>query len=243
MTDGTTLGLPARVRAALFDLDGVLTRTAVVHEAAWKDAFDAVLAQHPGQQLFSHEDYLRYVDGKPRESGVRDFFTSRGITLPEGSPDDPADVPSVAGVAHRKNEALLARLRRDGVDVYDGSTRNQKACVDAGIRRAVVSSSANTTEVLAAAGLTPYVEAQVDGLVAKREGLPGKPAPDTFLRAAEQLGLAPEDCAVFEDALAGVAAGKAGGFGLVVGVDRVGQADQLRAEGADVVVQDLEELL
>ncbi len=242
-SQGTRLGLPAAVRAALFDLDGVLTRTAVVHEAAWKDAFDAVLARYPGQQPFSHLDYLRYVDGKPREAGVRDFFRSRDIELPEGSPDDPVDTPSIAGVADRKNEALLTRLRADGVEVYDGSARYLQACADAGIRRAVVSSSANTHEVLEAAGLTPLVETEVDGLVAKREGLPGKPAPDTFLAAARELGLAPEACAVFEDALAGVAAGRAGGFGLVVGVDRVGQADQLRAHGADVVVSDLEELL
>jgi len=237
------LGLPPAVRGALFDLDGVLTRTAVVHEAAWKDAFDALLQGFPGQAPFTHLDYLRYVDGKPREAGVRDFLASRALHLPEGSPDDPADVPSVAGVAHRKNEALLAHLRRDGVEVYDGSARYLRACVDAGIRRAVVSSSANTHEVLEAAGLMPLVETEVDGIVAKQQGLAGKPAPDTFLRAAEELGLPPEDCAVFEDALAGVAAGRAGGFGLVVGVDRVGQADQLRAHGADVVVTDLGELL
>jgi beta-phosphoglucomutase family hydrolase len=237
------LGLPPAVRGALFDLDGVLTRTAVVHEAAWKDAFDAVLSGLADQEPFSHLDYLRFVDGKPREAGVRDFFTSRGVTLPEGSPDDPADVPSVQGVAHRKNEALLEHLRRDGVEVYDGSVRYLHACADAGIRRAVVSSSANTTEVLEAAGLMPLVEAQVDGLIAKDQGLPGKPAPDTFLKAAAELGLPPEDCAVFEDALAGVAAGRAGGFGLVVGVDRVGQAEQLTAHGADVVVTDLGELL
>jgi beta-phosphoglucomutase family hydrolase len=237
------LGLPQVVRGVLFDLDGVLTRTATVHEAAWKDAFDAVLARFDGQPPFTHQDYLNHVDGKPREAGVRDFLASRGLQLPEGSPDDPADVPSVQGVAHRKNEELLAHLRRDGVEVYDGSARYLRACADAGIRRAVVSSSANTSEVLDAAGLTHLVESQVDGNVAKAQGLAGKPAPDTFLLAARELGLEPGACAVFEDALAGVAAGRAGGFALVVGVDRVGQADQLREEGADVVVTDLGELL
>ncbi|MEU7956354.1 beta-phosphoglucomutase family hydrolase [Micromonospora humida] len=243
------LGLPAHVTACLFDLDGVLTQTAKVHNAAWKQTFDDLLRRHaeaagePFRPFDPGPDYHRYVDGKPRADGVRSFLASRGITLPEGSPDDPPDAETVNGVGNRKNVVLLDRIHHDGVQAYPGSVTYLKAAEQAGLRRAVVSASANCRDVVAAAGLEPLLEVRVDGLVARAEGLRGKPHPDTFLAAAELLGVAPADAAVFEDALAGVAAGRAGGFGHVIGVDRVGQADELRAHGADVVVTDLAELL
>ncbi|MFJ6198748.1 beta-phosphoglucomutase family hydrolase [Micromonospora sp. NPDC092111] len=243
------LGLPAHVTACLFDLDGVLTQTAKVHNAAWKQTFDDFLRRHatatgePFRPFDPGPDYNRYVDGRPRADGVRSFLASRGITLPEGNPDDPPEADTVNGVGNRKNVVLLDRIRHDGVEVYPGSVRYLRAAEQAGLRRAVVSASANCRAVVAAAGLEPLLEARVDGLVARAEGLRGKPHPDTFLAGAELLGVAPADAAVFEDALAGVAAGRAGGFGHVVGVDRVGQAAELRAHGADVVVADLAELL
>jgi beta-phosphoglucomutase family hydrolase len=243
-----TLGLPDGVTACLFDLDGVLTDTASVHMAAWKDMFDAFLqarAEHAGQPFheFTSRDYELYVDGKPRLDGVRDFLTSRGITLPEGSPDDPADASTVSGLGNRKNAEVQHRIRTVGVTVYEGSRRYLQAAQDAGLRRAVVSSSANTAEVLSVTGLDAYVELRVDGVTIRDEHLKGKPAPDTFLAAAQRLGMTAAQCAVFEDALAGVEAGRAGDFGYVVGVDRVGQADGLRAHGADVVVTDLAQLI
>ncbi|MFC0507718.1 beta-phosphoglucomutase family hydrolase [Micromonospora costi] len=243
------LGLPAHVIACLFDLDGVLTQTARVHNAAWTETFDAYLRQHaaatgqPYRPFDPGPDYNRYVDGRPRADGVRTFLASRGIVLPEGSPDDPPDAETVNGVGNRKNVLLLERLRTQGVDVYPGSVAYLKAAAAAGLRRAVVTASANGREVVAAAGLEPLIEARVDGLVARAEGLRGKPNPDTFLAGARLLGVDPSQAAVFEDALSGVAAGRAGAFGYVVGVDRVGQADELRASGADVVVRDLAELL
>ncbi|MFI9643281.1 HAD family hydrolase [Micromonospora sp. NPDC051925] len=243
------LGLPGHVTACLFDLDGVLTQTARVHNAAWKQTFDDLLRRHaeasgvPFRPFDPGPDYHRYVDGKPRADGVRSFLASRGITLPEGSPDDPPGADTVNGVGNRKNVVLLDRIHHDGVEAYPGSVAYLKAAEQAGLRRAVVSASANCRDVVAAAGLEPLLEVRVDGLVARAEGLRGKPHPDTFLAAAELLGVAPADAAVFEDALAGVAAGRAGDFGHVVGVDRAGQADELRAHGADVVVTDLAELL
>ena len=236
------LGLPDGIGACLFDLDGVLTQTATVHRAAWREVFDQVLARHD-QPPFTDADYLKYVDGKQRRDGVRDFLASRGITLPEGSPDDPPGADTVAGVGNRKNVLLLDRLARDGVDVIPGAAAYLSAVRDAGIRTAVVTSSANGAEVIRAAGLEHLVEQRVDGLVAQREGLPGKPRPDTFLAAARKLGVEPPAAAVFEDALAGVAAGRAGGFGYVVGVDRGDHADALREAGANVVVTDLSDLL
>jgi beta-phosphoglucomutase family hydrolase len=233
----------------LFDLDGVLTQTAKVHAAAWKEMFDEYLrarAERRGEELVRFDavrDYDDYVDGKPREDGVRSFLESRGIELPEGSPDDPPTAETIAGLGNRKNELVLARLRKNGVETYDGSVRYVRAARDAGLRTGVVSSSKNTREVLDAAGLTDLFETRVDGVVAEQEHLDGKPAPDTFLAAAQKLGVPAADAAVFEDAQAGVAAGRAGGFGLVVGVDRTGQADALREHGADVVVSDLSELL
>ncbi|MFJ8579258.1 HAD family hydrolase [Micromonospora sp. NPDC093277] len=243
------LGLPAHVTACLFDLDGVLTQTAKVHNAAWTETFNAFLAAHaaatgePFRPFDPGPDYNRYVDGKPRADGVRSFLASRGISLPEGTPDDPPEAETVNGVGNRKNVVLLKRLRDDGVEVYQGSVRYLEAAAHAGLRRAVVSASANAQAVVEAAGLDRLLEARVDGLVARERGLRGKPYPDTFLAGAQLLGVAPAQAAVFEDALSGVAAGKAGDFGYVVGVDRVGQADDLRAHGADVVVTDLAELM
>jgi beta-phosphoglucomutase family hydrolase len=242
------LGLPDGVTTCLFDLDGVLTDTASVHMAAWKDMFDDYLRARAGTAgdgfaPFTARDYEQYVDGKPRLDGVRDFLASRGITLPEGSPDDPPDAQTVAGLGNRKNDEVQHRIRTLGVTVYEGSRRYLEAARAAGLHRAVVSSSANTAEVLEVTGLDAYVELRVDGVTIREEHLKGKPAPDTFLTAADRMGATAAQCAVFEDALAGVAAGRAGSFGYVVGVDRVGQADALRANGADVVVADLADLI
>jgi len=244
----SALGLPPAVRLCLFDLDGVLTRTAAQHTAAWKETFDAYLQERaartgePFVPFDAHADYNRYVDGKPRQDGTRDFLLSRGIDLPMGSPDDPGTADTVWGVSARKNDRVQAVIARDGVETFPSSIDYVRAVREAGLRTAVVSSSANTTLVLRTVGITDLFDVQVDGLVARARGLPGKPAPDTFLAAARDLGGGPEDAAVFEDALSGVAAARAGGFALVVGVDRVGQADALRAAGADVVVSDLAEL-
>jgi beta-phosphoglucomutase family hydrolase len=243
------LGLPEGVTACLFDLDGVLTDTAALHAAAWKQTFDNFLrerAEKAGAQFVSfdlHDDYLKYVDGKPRPDGVRDFLASRGITLPEGSADDPPDAETVVGIGARKNRELLHRIRADGVEVFEGSRRYLQAARAAGLRRAVVSSSANTEDVLNVTGLAQYIELRVDGVTIRTEHLAGKPAPDTFLAAASRLGVEPVAAAVFEDAIAGVQAGRAGAFGAVIGVNRTGQAEALRANGASVVVGDLAELL
>ena len=243
------LGLPDGIRGCLFDLDGVLTRTAEVHDAAWQEMFDGYLrerSRRTGEPFVAFDpaaDYENFVDGKPRADGTRSFLASRGIELPEGSPGDPPGAETVAGLSNRKNEILLRRIREDGVAAYPGSVRYVRAAAEAGLRRAVVTSSANCRDVLAGAGIGDLFEAQIDGLTARREHLRGKPAPDTFLAGARALGLAPGAAAVFEDAQAGVAAGRAGGFGFVVGVDRLGQAAELRKHGADVVVADLAELL
>jgi beta-phosphoglucomutase family hydrolase len=238
------LGLPDPIRACLFDLDGVLTQTAVVHQAAWKRTFDEFLrARDPQAREFTPADYNEYVDGKPRFDGVRDFLASRGIVLPEGAPDDPPDAMTVAGVGNRKNELLLRELEEHGVHVYEGSMRYLRAVKEAGLRTAVVTASANGAQVVKAGGFADLIDARVDGVVAATQRLHGKPAPDTFLAGARALGVEAAEATVFEDALAGVAAGRAGGFGFVVGVDRVGQADALRERGADVVVTDLAQLL
>jgi beta-phosphoglucomutase family hydrolase len=241
------LGLPDAVRACLFDMDGVLTRTAKVHAAAWKQMFDEFLRERDGDSFTPFDpgdDYDEYVDGKKRADGTRSFLESRGITLPEGSPDDPAGGgPTVESLSSHKNDLVQEVIRKDGVELYDGSVRYVRAARDAGLRTAVVSSSANTAEVLDAAGIADLFDARVDGQTAKERGLAGKPAPDMFLAGAEALGVPPSEAAVFEDALAGVQAGRAGGFAHVVGVDRVGQAEALKEHGADIVVKDLEELL
>ena len=240
------LGLPEDVLACLFDLDGVLTNTAAVHALAWQHTFDQFLREREGRGFrpFDKEsDYERYVDGKPREDGVRDFLASRNITLDEGEPGDPATAPTVYGLGNRKNEELTRRIAEDGVEVFEGSRRYLQAAQQAGLRRIVVSSSANTALVLQTTGLDRYVEGRIDGVTLAERHLPGKPKPDSFLAGAELAGVGPHQAAVFEDALAGVAAGRAGRFRYVVGVDRVGQAAELREHGADVVVRDLAELL
>ncbi|MGY1812388.1 HAD family hydrolase [Blastococcus sp. SYSU D00820] len=238
------LGLPHGIRACLFDLDGVLTRTATVHMAAWKRTFDEFLRAHdPQAPEFTQEDYNRYVDGRPRADGVRGFLASRGITLPEGGPGDVPGAATVSAIALRKNELVLTELAEHGVEVYPGSMRYLRAVRDAGLATAVVTASANGGQVIAAGGFADLIDTRIDGLVTAERGLRGKPAPDTFLAGAEALGVSPAEAVVFEDAIAGVAAGRAGEFGYVVGVDRVGQADELRDAGADVVVTDLDQLL
>ncbi|BBX74728.1 beta-phosphoglucomutase family hydrolase [Mycobacterium shinjukuense] len=243
------LGLPEQVRACLFDLDGVLTDTASLHTKAWKAMFDAYLsqrAQRTGEPFVPFDpaaDYRQYVDGKKREDGVRSFLGSRGIELPDGHPDDPADAETIYGLGNRKNEMFQKVLHEDGVDVFDGSRRYLEAVSAAGLGIAVVSSSANTRDVLETTGLDRFVQQRVDGVTLRDEHIAGKPAPDSFLRGAQLLNVAPDAAAVFEDALSGVQAAQAGNFGFVVGVDRVGQAEALRRSGADVVVTDLAELL
>ncbi|MCF3130022.1 beta-phosphoglucomutase family hydrolase [Streptomyces olivochromogenes] len=239
------LGLPDTILACLFDLDRVVTKTAVVHAAAWKETFDAFLRAYEGEGARPFDavaDYDEYVDGRPRADGVRTFLASRGIHLPEGAPDDPPDARTVHGVGNRKNDLLLAKIRTGGVEAYEGTLRYLEAVRAHGLRTAIVSSSANCRDVLRAVGAEHFFDVRVDGLVAAERGLPGKPHPDTFLAAARDLGVEAGRAAVFEDALAGMDAGRAGRFGYVVGIDRVGQADALHAHGADVVVADLAEL-
>jgi beta-phosphoglucomutase family hydrolase len=242
-------GLPDGVAACLFDMDGVVTQTAVVHAAAWKEMFDDFLRQRAGSTgtefvpFDPHADYDAYVDGKPRLDGTRSFLQSRGIELPEGTPGDQPGTPTVYGLSNRKNDLVLAKLAAGDVQVYDGTVTFIRSVRKGGISTAIVSSSANTQQVLDSAGLAGLFDVRVDGVIAKQRGLRGKPAPDTFLAAAEALRVPPGRAVVFEDALAGVEAGRAGHFALVVGVDRVGQAQQLREHGADVVVQDVAELL
>jgi len=243
------LGLPEKVHACLFDLDGVLTDTASVHTKAWEAMFNAFLserAKRTGEEFVAFDpvtDYRQYVDGKKREDGVRSFLKSRRIELPDGSPDDPDDADTVYGLGNRKNDMFQKVLHDDGVTVFEGSRRYLEAASAAGLGIAVVSSSANTRDVLEITGLDRFIQRRVDGITLREEHIAGKPAPDSFLRAAQLLGVGPDAAAVFEDALSGVAAGRAGNFGFVVGVDRVGQADGLRRSGADVVVTDLAELL
>src|ERR1017187_9994029 len=243
------LGLPDGVTACLFDLDGVLTQTAKVHAAAWKAMFDEFLrgwAARHGQQFEPFDparDYDEYVDGKPRYEGVQSFLAARGIELPQGTPGDPPAAETIDGLGNRKNELVLKMIHEHGVQPYEGSVRYVHAAKEAGLRRIVVSSSTNCRDVLKAAGIDDLFEQIIDGVVAEREHLKGKPAPDPFLAGARAVGAEPRQAAVFEDALVGVEAGRAGGFGIVVGVDRAGQADALRAHGSDVVVEDLADLL
>jgi len=249
MSGAPGLGLPVGSMACLFDVDGVLTETATVHAAAWKEMFDAFLstrAQVDGQPFVAFDpvgDYDSFVDGLPRADGTRSFLRSRGINLPDGSPDDPAGAATIHGLGAAKNAIVLRKLRADGVEAYPGSVRFVHAARGAGLRLAVVSSSANCAAVLDAAGITELFDVRVDGTTVERDHLAGKPAPDTYLAAARALDVAPVRAVVFEDALSGVEAGRSGRFGYVVGVDRVGQADALRAHGADVVVTDLADLL
>ncbi|MFG2603604.1 beta-phosphoglucomutase family hydrolase [Streptomyces sp. NPDC048514] len=241
----TQLGLPDGIQACLFDLDGVVTKTAVVHAAAWKETFDAFLRDYEGEQgrpFDTAADYDEYVDGRPRADGVRAFLESRGIRLPEGTPDDPPDARTVHGLGNRKNDLLLAKIRTGGVEAYEGTLRYLEAVRAAGLRTAIVSSSANCRDVLRSVGAEHFFDVRVDGVVAAERRLPGKPHPDTFLAAARDLGVEAARAAVFEDALAGMDAGRAGSFGYVVGLDRVGQTDALYAHGANIVVKDLAEL-
>ncbi|MFG2123047.1 HAD family hydrolase [Streptomyces sp. NPDC048710] len=241
----TQLGLPDTILACLFDLDGVVTKTAVVHAAAWKETFDAFLREYEGPQGRPFDeiaDYDEYVDGRPRADGVRSFLDSRGIHLPEGGPDDPPDARTVHGLGNRKNDLLLERIRTGGVEAYEGTLHYLEAVRAQGLRTAIVSSSANCQDVLRAVGAEHFFDVRIDGVVAAERNLPGKPHPDTFLAAAHELGVEPAQSAVFEDALAGMDAGRSGGFGYVVGVDRVGQTDALYAHGASIVVKDLAEL-
>jgi beta-phosphoglucomutase family hydrolase len=244
-----TTGLPEHIRACLFDLDGVLTQTAVVHDMAWQQALDAFLRHRADRDHTPFipfdvvADYDRFIDGKPRVDGVRAFLAARGITLPEGASTDTADSETVLGLANAKNEIFVRLLAAQGVRPYPGSVRYLRVVRTAGLATAVVSASAHCRQVLAAAGLTGNFDTLVDGVTAREQQLAGKPAPDSYLAAARQLGKLPAACAVFEDALAGVQAGRAGRFGLVVGVDRVGQGPDLRAAGADIVVRDLADLL
>lgn len=243
------LGLPEGVKACLFDLDGVLTKTAKVHAAAWKQMFDDFLrarAEQRGEPFVPFDevkDYERYVDGKPRYDGVASFLAARGIELDEGTPQDPPGAETIHGLGTRKNEIVLRMIEREGVETYEGSVDYVRAARQANMAAAVVSSSSNAHQVLAAAGIEKLFDAVIDGRLADREHLHGKPAPDTYLAGARAVGSRPAEAAVFEDAIAGVEAGRAGNFGCVVGVDRLGQADALRAHGADVVVADLGDLL
>jgi haloacid dehalogenase superfamily, subfamily IA, variant 3 with third motif having DD or ED len=216
-----------------------------VHRKAWKQMFDAYLEAKDGKdfQPFTEDDYNKYVDGKPRQDGVRDFLASRDIQLPDGSPDDGGDAETVWGLGNRKNIKLQAEIERNGVKVYEGSRRYLQLAQEQGLRRIVVSSSANTEMVLRVTGLEQYVEGRVDGVTLAEQHIKGKPAPDSFLAGAKLAGATPDQAAVFEDATSGVAAGRAGKFGFVVGVDRVGHAAALKQNGADIVVQDLSELI
>lgn len=246
--------LPATVRAFLFDMDGVLTDTARVHATAWKQLFDAELERRapldggegdPGDRFRPFdpvEDYHRYVDGKPRADGVRSFLASRGIVVPEGHPDDPPTADTVTGLGNRKNAEVQRLIAEQGVDVYVDAVAFVRALRERDLPCAVVSSSANAETILAAAGIRELFSSVVDGKALVARNLPGKPAPDSFVAAAGDLGADVTVTAVFEDAIAGVASGKAGGFGCVVGIDRVGQADALRRAGADLVISDFSAL-
>jgi beta-phosphoglucomutase family hydrolase len=242
-------GLPDGVAACLFDMDGVVTQTATVHAAAWKEMFDEFLKAHAestGTKFVPFDpkhEYQAYVDGMPRLDGTRSFLESRGIHLPEGSPDDPAGKQTLYGLSNRKNDIVLEKIESDGVQVYDGTIRFIKAVREAKLATAIVSASANTKQVLESADIEDLFDVRIDGVIAKERGLRGKPAPDTFLAAAEALKVPAAHAVVFEDAQSGVAAGHAGHFALVVGVDRVGQAAELKSHGADIVVQDVGELL
>jgi alpha,alpha-trehalase len=238
-----------RFDAVLFDLDGVLTATARLHAACWKRMFDEYLAQRadeagePFRPFEIATDYKRHVDGKLRYDGVRSFLGSRGIHLPEGDPDDPPDRETVCGLGNRKNELIGELLDTDGVDTYEESIAWVRQLRRKGFVTAVVSASKNCERVLRAAGIDDLFDTRVDGIVAAQLELAGKPAPDTFLEGARRLGVEPDRAVVVEDAVSGVQAGRAGGFGLVIGVDRTGNPDALHEGGADLVVGDLDELL
>lgn len=238
----TRLGLPATIRAALFDMDGVLTQTSALHRAAWKATFDPILAA-AGQEEFTEREYAEHVDGRRRYDGVREFLASRGIVVPEGSPDDPPEANTVCGIGNRKNLAITQAIATEGVQTFPETVTYLRAVRDAGLATAVVTASANGEAVLRAAGLEGLLDGRIDGVIAAREKLPGKPAPDTFLAGAALVGVRPEEAVVIEDAISGVQAARAGGFGYVVGVDRLDQRAELERAGADVVVRELTELM
>ena len=239
----------AQYDAVLLDLDGVITDTAGIHAACWKQMFDEYLqkqATQRGEAFHPFDiatDYRLYVDGKPRYDGVRDFLKSRGIELPEGSPDDPPQAETVGGLGNRKNDLVNKIIEDKGVEPYEGSVELIHQLRDQGFKLAVVTSSQNCTVVLKAAKLDDVFDAQVDGNMIHARHLAGKPAPDTFLMGAKLLGVEPGRAVVMEDALSGVEAGSAGGFGLVIGVARKGNAEELRRHGAHLVVNDLGELV
>jgi beta-phosphoglucomutase family hydrolase len=249
MTEPPATGLPPTIRACLFDLDGVLTPTAAIHAKAWTEMFDGFLkgyAADHGEPYVAFDptaDYDTYVDGRIRDDGTRAFLASRHITLPEGRPNDAPTRETISGLGNAKNGIFLREVGKGHLQAYEGSVRYLHAVRAAGLRCAVVSASANCPDILAATGISDLLDVRVDGLTAARDHLAGKPAPDTYLAAARDLGVDPSQAAVFEDALSGVEAGRAGEFGYVVGVDRVGQADELRTHGADTVVKDLADLL
>jgi beta-phosphoglucomutase family hydrolase len=233
-----------RIDAVIFDMDGVITDTASTHAAAWKRLFGEYLgerARRTGEPFhpFDADDYRRYVDGKPLYDGVRDFLASRGITLPEGDPTDPPDRETVCGLGNRKDAYFLAQLHERGAQAYPSTVALVGRLAARGVRTAIISASRNLTQVLNAAGVGDLFHVEVDGLAAERLGLPGKPDPAVFLKAARRLGIEPARAAIVEDALAGVEAGRRGGLAFVVGVDRTGHDDALRAAGADLVVLDL----
>jgi HAD superfamily hydrolase (TIGR01509 family) len=242
-------GLPDHIRVGLFDLDGVLTPTALVHAAAWAELFDEFLSPRGERPFDPVHDYDQYVDGKPRSDGARDFLRSRGIDLPEGKDNDPGGLDTIRALGARKDEIFNEKIKREGVAPYPGSVAYLRAVRAAGLRTAVVSASKHCAEIVRAAGLEDLLDVRVDGVVAADANLPGKPHPATYLEAARRLGAAPEHATVFEDAVAGVKAGRAGHFGYVVGVDRVdhgeehAHADELGSAGADILVRDLAELI
>ncbi len=233
----------ADYQGVLFDLDGVITPTAEVHMRAWSKMFNTFLTTRGMAEPYTDQDYFEYVDGKPRYDGVRSFLTSRGIQLPEGLPDDPPTAETVCGLGNRKNEVFGQVLREEGVTAYPGSVRLLESLRERGMKMAIVSSSRNAPDVLDAAGVTGFFDTVVHGGVAAEKGLAGKPAPDTFWEAADELGVPHDAAVVLEDATSGVAAGAAGNFALVIGVDRGAGVDALTRAGAEVVVQDLAELL
>ncbi|HLS24406.1 MAG TPA: beta-phosphoglucomutase family hydrolase [Beutenbergiaceae bacterium] len=238
----TQLGLPATIRAALFDMDGVLTQTSALHRAAWKATFDPILTE-AGQGEFTEREYAEHVDGRRRYDGVRKFLTSRGLILPEGTPQDPPEANTICGIGNRKNAAVTTAIATDGVQTFPETVKYLEAARAAGLATAVVTASANGEAVLKASGLEDLLDGRIDGVIAAQQKLPGKPAPDTFLAGAELLGVRPEESVVIEDAISGVQAARAGGFGYVVGVDRLDQREELERAGADVVVRELTELM
>jgi beta-phosphoglucomutase family hydrolase len=238
---------PDKFDAVLFDLDGVITATAKIHALAWKQAFDEFLKKRASGQDFKpfdkQSDYEDYVDGLPRYDGAQKFLESRHIDIPYGSPDDPPDKETVCGIANNKNARFDQALKTEAVEVYDGTVAWIRHLRKAGIKIAVVSSSAHCKAILKNAGLSDLFDARMDGDVAKQLQLKGKPAPDTYLKAAEMVNADAKRAVVVEDALAGVESGKNGGFGLVIGVDRKNHAKALKQHGADIVVTDLQEML